>query len=127
MTSGVVRLFSTQRTFVALKDDGSVVTWGSGRGLGLNPAFVARGVADVFSNTDAFASISSFTPSFVEAACESGSDSTLGSDSIVTPCTPIARCAAGFVMCTDVTDQHCRRCDAGFALSADAQSCTPAG
>ena len=127
MTSGVVRLFSTQGTFVALKDDGSVVTWGSGRGRGLNPAFVTRGVSDVFSNTDAFAAISSLTPSFFEAACESGSGSTLGSDLIVTPCTPIANCTAGFVMCTDATAQHCRRCDAGFALSADAQSCTPAG
>ena len=60
MQDGVVEIFSTEGAFAALKDNGSVVTWGDLR-YGADSSSVssalASGVSEIFSNYYAFAAL----------------------------------------------------------------------
>ncbi|RAH14079.1 MAG: hypothetical protein CMB56_006525 [Methanobacteriota archaeon] len=59
LSSGVVEIFSTKYAFAALKDDGSVVTWGAG-GSGDSSAVsedLSSGVVEIFSSQSVFAAL----------------------------------------------------------------------
>jgi hypothetical protein len=47
-------VFSTRHTFAALKDDGSIVTWGYG-GINSSPVSANPAIVEVFSTEGAFA------------------------------------------------------------------------
>ncbi len=50
LNSGVQRLYSTPGAFAALKEDGSVVTWGNGGGGDSSGVDLSSGVKEIFSN-----------------------------------------------------------------------------
>jgi len=60
LTSGVAEIFAAQQAFAALKEDGSVVTWGSGSDGGDSSTIadsLTNGVAEIFSTKTAFAAL----------------------------------------------------------------------
>ena len=56
ITSGVVKIFSNDYAFAALKDDGSVQVWGDASYGGTDPG-ITSGVVKIFSNQRAFAAL----------------------------------------------------------------------
>ena len=60
LSSGVVNIFSTIVAFAALKEDGSVVTWGDDDSGGDSESVATQlssGVVNIFSTYDAFAAL----------------------------------------------------------------------
>ena len=60
LTSGVTNIFANGSAFAALKDDGSVITWGSpygGADSSNVAASLASGVSTIFSSAGAFAAL----------------------------------------------------------------------
>ena len=87
LTSGVVKIYSNNRSFAALKDNGSVVTWGYST-YGGNSSFVtpegnsssvssdlASGVVKIYSNGGAFAALKDDGSVVTWGASGSGGDS----------------------------------------------------
>ena len=73
LSSGVSKIFSSEFAFAALKEDGSVVTWGSSNSGGDSSGVatsLTSGVSQIFSNRYAFAALK-----------EDGSVVTWGADS----------------------------------------------
>ena len=60
LSSGVTEIFSTHSAFAALKEDGSIVTWGNGNNGGDSTSVASelcRGVIKICSNDQAFAAL----------------------------------------------------------------------
>ena len=58
LSSGVINIFSTAGSFAALKDDGSVVTWGDGLHYDSSSQISSgSGIVDIFTNKTSFAGL----------------------------------------------------------------------
>ena len=88
--AGVDQIFSTDTAFAALKEDGSVVTWGNsdwgGDSSGVSGALQA-GVAQIFSTRSAFAALKEDGSVFSWGNSEWGGDSSAVSGG----CKPVSR------------------------------------